>query len=185
MNKKYEIKGNFNKTLYGNRIILAPWELKFVKKMYENWASDKEVTRFLSWEPHKSPAETEEIVKSWINALRYNWCILDKTNMEPIGSIDTVKLSEKDLNAEIGYCLSRKYWNNGIMTEALKCVINFLFEEGFCKVTLRHDPENVASGKVMQKAGMTFLCTSPKDACVKGKFKDMNYYYILNPKYNK
>ncbi len=185
MNKKYEIKGNFNKTLVADRIILAPWELKFARKMFENWASDPEVSKFLSWKPHKSPAETEEIVKKWINTLSYKWCILDKSTMEPIGSLDAVKINERDLNLEIGYCLSRKYWNKGIMTEALKCAINFLFDEGFCKITLRHDPANVASGKVMQKAGMTFLCTSPMDACPKGKFVDMNYYYILNPKYNK
>ena len=67
------------------------------------------------------------------------------------------------------------------MTEALKKVVEFLFEEGYHKIELRHAVENPASGKVMQKAGLTYLCTKPQDCFVRGKFYDTVCYYIINP----
>ena len=180
-----EIKNHFTQTLETDRLILSPWQRKFAKAMYKNWATDPEVNKWLSWELHKNVQETEQVILNWISSPRYNWCILDKQTEEPIGSIDMVKYDARNFKCEIGYCLSRKYWGNGLMTEALKKVIDFLFSEGFNKIELRHAVENVGSGRVMQKAGMTFLCTSPKDICVRGKFYDANYYYILNPHINK
>ena len=176
------IKGNYNKELTTDRLILSPWNLSFTKKMYENWASDSRVTKYLYWYPHKNAEETESIIKMWMEKANYNWCIRLKETGEPIGSLEVVKNEEKDFKCEIGYCLSFNHWKKGYMTEALKKVIEFLFSEGYNKIILRHAVENVASGRVMQKAGMTFLTTSPKDCYVKGTFYDCNYYYILNPK---
>ena len=176
-----DIKRNFKTELVTERLLLSPWQLEFSEKMYENWATDVEVTKYLFWDPHKNIDETRQIISSWIDNKNYDWCIRVKETGEPIGSINVVKNYETDFRCEIGYCLSRKYWKNGYMTEALKSVINFLFEEGYNKIELRHAVENVASGRVMQKAGMTFLVTSPKDTFVKGRFFDCNYYYILNP----
>lgn len=177
-----QIKGNYNKELTTDRLILSPWNLSFTKKMYENWANDERVTKYLYWYPHKNTKETEQIILSWMERAGYNWCIRLKETGEPIGSIDLVKNYEKDFKGEIGYCLGYKFWNKGYMTEALKKVIEFLFSEGYNKIELRHAVENVGSGRVMQKAGMTFLTTSPQDCFVKGKFYDCNYYYMLNPK---
>ena len=176
-----EIKNNFTETLQTERLILTPWQRKFAKDMYKNWATDPEVNKWLSWELHKNVEETEQLILNWMASPRYNWCIVDKQTGEAIGSIDMVRISEKDYKGEIGYCLTRRYWNKGLMTEALKKVIEFLFSEGFNKLELRHAVENIGSGRVMQKAGMTFLCTSPKDCYVRGQFYDTNNYYILNP----
>ena len=178
-----QIKENFKKELQTQRLILSPWKLTFARKMYENWATDSLVTKYLSWEPHKNVQETEQIISNWVIEPNYHWCIVDKETNEPIGAIGVVRNFLKDFRCEVGYCLSRKFWNKGIMTEALKKVIEFLFEEGYNKVVLRHSVENPASGRVMQKAGMTFLGTNPKDNFVKGRFHDTNYYYILNPNF--
>ena len=179
-----QIKGNYRTELTTDRLTLSPWNLSFTKKMFENWASDARVTKYLSWNPHKNVEETEQVVLSWMESARYNWCIRLKETGEPIGSIDMVNNSEKDFRCEIGYCLGYNFWKKGYMTEALKAVIEFLFKEGYNKIVLKHAVENVASGRVMQKAGMTFLATNPKDCFVKGKFYDCNYYYILNPNNN-
>ena len=176
-----EIKRNYNTELVTNRLFLTPWNLSFTKKMYENWASDPRVTKYLFWYPHKNMEETEQIILSWMNKPNYNWCIRLKETGEPIGSLELVKNNEKDFKGEIGYCLGYNYWNKGYMTEALKKVVEFLFSEGYNKLELRHAVENVASGRVMQKAGLSFLVTSPQDCYVKGKFYNCNYYYILNP----
>jgi ribosomal-protein-alanine N-acetyltransferase len=57
--------------------------------------------------------------------------------------------------AEIGYVLGRKFWNRGIMPDALKGIIQILFrDKAIERVWATHHVENVASGRVMAKAGM-------------------------------
>lgn len=59
--------------------------------------------------------------------------------------------------AEIGYCIGRKWWHRGIMSEALKAVIDFLFDEvSYQRIEARHDTRNPHSGAVMQKCGMKY-----------------------------
>lgn len=176
-----QIKCNYKTDLETKSLYLKPWQRVFARDMFKNWATDAEVCKFLTWEPHKNILETETIVSMWVERPNYAWAIIDKETNEAIGSIDIVFNREKDLCCEIGYCLSRKFWNRGYMTEALKKVIDFLFEEGYQKIELRHAVENPASGRVMQKAGMTFLCIKPRDSYVRGKFFDTACYYILNP----
>ena len=74
---------------------------------------------------------------------------------EPIGCIDVVGVNSGGV-PEIGYVLSRPYWGKGIMTEALKAFVEELFGNGFERVGACHDVNNPASGRVMEKCGMSF-----------------------------
>jgi ribosomal-protein-alanine N-acetyltransferase len=66
-------------------------------------------------------------------------------------------MSNEKEQCEIGYCISKSYWNQGITTEALRAVINYLINEiGFKRIQAKHDSDNKASGKVMLKAGMEY-----------------------------
>jgi len=59
--------------------------------------------------------------------------------------------------AAIGYIINKKYWNQGLTTEANRAVIELAFEKiGMNKLTALHDKANPASGKVMEKSGMHF-----------------------------
>lgn len=73
-------------------------------------------------------------------------------NKSIIGFINDVYI--KDDTIELGYLISPKEWNRGYATEALKAVINSLFEIGFKTIECGHFECNPASGKVMQKSGM-------------------------------
>ena len=87
----------------------------------------------------------------------YKWVIVYKENNEVIGMIDAFKKLMKYDTVEIGYCLGKKYWNNGIMTEALKEVIRFMFEECNAEtIYAEYLENNPASGKVMKNAGMKY-----------------------------
>ncbi|HSK68176.1 MAG TPA: GNAT family N-acetyltransferase [Candidatus Limnocylindria bacterium] len=124
--------------------------------MFRNWCSDPEVTRTLQWPTHTGVDVTRRILAGWVAAYRsersYHWAVA--ADGEPIGDIAVNHHSDENMDCEIGYCLGRKYWNQGLMTEALRRVAEFLFAEvGFHRVTLRHDAQNPASGRVMQKAG--------------------------------
>ncbi|HKL80471.1 MAG TPA: GNAT family N-acetyltransferase [Mobilitalea sp.] len=143
------------------RLQLRRFEYTDVEDMYNNWASDPEVVKYLPWGPHESIKVTRKRISDWILNYsydnNYNWAICFKRNNEVIGSISAEILNDRDGICEVGYCIGRKYWGQGIMTEALRAVMHYLFYEvGYQKITARHDILNPASGKVMQKTGMQF-----------------------------
>ncbi len=141
-------------TLYTDRLILRPFRPDDAQLMYTNWTSDERVARYCRWYPHNSITETEEYLKLCLDS-EYCWAITLKDTDEPIGAIDLVGKNSVGVH-EIGYVLSYKYWGNGLMTEAVKSVIEELFNCGFNTVGACHDINNPASGKVMEKCGMTY-----------------------------
>lgn len=144
-------------TLYTNRLVLRPFRIGDAAAMYKNWTYDERVARYCRWYPHKSISETEEFL-NWelCSGKEYSWAITLKENDEPIGSIDLVGVNSFGV-PEIGYVLTYSYWGQGIMTEAVKAVIAELFRNGFEKIGACHKVDNPASGRVMEKCGMTYV----------------------------
>ena len=148
-------------TIETSRLILrrACWE--DAEPMFRNWASDPEVTKFLTWPAHSNIAVSEMVIGSWLQEYEkdsyYQWMIVPKELGEPIGSISVVRQNDRVEEAEIGYCIGRRWWHKGIVSEALTAVIKYLFEEvGMNRVAARHDPNNPHSGGVMRKCGMKY-----------------------------
>ncbi len=144
-----------------DRLILRRYAVTDAAAMYKNWASDEEVTRYLTWPPHANEAVSRGVIEDWVSRYPdetyYHWTIVPKDSREPIGDIAVVMLIERTAAAHIGYCLGRAWWHRGIMPEALKAVTDFLFDVvGVNRVEARHDPGNPNSGKVMQKCGMKY-----------------------------
>lgn len=147
------------KTFETDRLILRKFELTDVEDMYNNWAHDDDVTRYITWTPHKNIEETNKVIQVYVNdSVRenyYHWCIILKETNEAIGSIGAFRLFDDLKTAEVGYCIGKKYWNKGVTTEALTVIIGFLFNEiGYNRIEARHDTKNPASGKVMSKSGL-------------------------------
>lgn len=147
------------KKIETERLILRRFVIEDAKDMYDNWASDPEVTKYLTWPPHGSVAVTEWLLKSWIAKYEednyFNWVIEYKETGKIIGSISVVKFNEAIMSADIGYCMSRSLWGKGIMPEALTAVIDYLLNEvGLNRVAACHAVDNPKSGRVMVKAGM-------------------------------
>jgi len=173
------------------RFLLRKLEVADADDMFKNWATDSEVTKFLSWKPHDNVEETKEIISQWALEYEkddnYDWAIILKDIWEVIGEISVVRMEEKHYSCEVGYCMSRKYWNKGIMTEALKDVINYLFSEvGFNRIVALHDTNNSASGKVMLKSGMKYEGTLRQaNYNEKRGFYDLAVYGILKDEWIK
>lgn len=144
------------------RLILRRFARADAAAMYRNWASDAEVAKFLTWQPHASPAVTDFVLADWTeqyaNPQYYQWAIVEKAQGdEPIGSIAVVQIRENIAAVQIGYCIGRRWWNRGIMTEALAAVMAFLFDVvGVNRIEARHDVHNPASGQVMRHCGMQY-----------------------------
>ncbi|MCR5689037.1 MAG: GNAT family N-acetyltransferase [Clostridiales bacterium] len=143
------------------RLDLRPFIPEDADAVYRNWASEPEVTRYLTWDTHTSTDITKQVLADWVGGYRdpgfYLWAIELKQTAQPIGSIAAVGIDEKTESVTIGYCIGTKWWGRGIMPEALGAVISFFFEEvGANCVNACHDPRNPNSGKVMKKCGMKF-----------------------------
>ena len=147
------------------RLKIRPFNIKDAQYIYKNWASNDNVTKFLNWNTHKSIEESAEYCGSVVKAtpkLDYFHWIIELTEIgEPIGDIAAVKVDTEKCEAEIGYVLGEKWWNQGYMSEALEAVLAYLiFVIGFDKITIQHFTDNKASGRVMQKCGLNHTGTS-------------------------
>lgn len=150
------------KELETNRLKLRRFELSDAQAMFKNWASDPEVTEFLTWPSHNNVSISETILKEWLSQYNkdnfYQWAIILKSDgNEPIGSISVVKMDEGINMVHVGYCIGKKWWNQGITSEALNALIHFFFiEVKVNRLESRHDPKNPNSGKVMKKCGLIY-----------------------------
>ncbi|NLL73904.1 MAG: GNAT family N-acetyltransferase [Clostridiales bacterium] len=143
------------------RLILRRFKEEDTYDMHKNWASDKESLKFLSWGPYSDMGVTKGRIGTWIRQYDdkkvYNWAIYLKSIKEVIGQISVEISSDKEKSCEIGYCIGKEFWGREIVLEALRAVMHYLSSEvGYEKIIARHDVQNTASGRVMQKAGMKF-----------------------------
>lgn len=149
-------------TLESDRLILRRFSTDDAEAMYNNWASDPEVTKYLTWPCHASVEASRDLINEWIQQYSkndyYHWVITLKAHDGmPVGSIATVKQNDATEMVHIGYCLGRKWWKQGIASEALSMLISFFFTEVKAnRIESMHDPRNPNSGKVMEKCGLKY-----------------------------
>ncbi|HBD65159.1 MAG TPA: N-acetyltransferase [Clostridiales bacterium] len=159
-NRNLKHKGTV--ALETERFSLRPFKITDVHDAYVNWFNDMDSARYNAWSVHENESVTRsyisEIVHYYGRTDYYHWAITDKISGETIGSVSVSNIKNRKKYCEIGYTVAKKRWNQGIATEALKKVLEFMtFEVGFETVRAMHDIRNKASGRVMEKAGMVFL----------------------------
>lgn len=141
------------------RLVLRPFRMEDSRDMFANWASDPDVTKFLTWPAHPSIEVSQHVLTDWISHYAepdyYQWAITLEGHA--IGSIAVVEHDDRVGKAHIGYCIGQKWWHMGIMSEALQAVMDYLFDVvGYQRLEARHDPRNPHSGAVMRKCGMKY-----------------------------
>ena len=170
-------------TLQTERLILRRFVESDAEAMFQNWASSAENLTYVTWDPHSDVDVTRNSIRNWVasytNPNYYKWAICLKEKPEQvIGDISIVAIDENDSSCEIGYVLGKKYWGHGIMTEALKAVLDFCLLSRFSDVRARYASLNPVSGRVMEKAGMSYLKTITNGVERKGYLADLIYYQI-------
>jgi ribosomal-protein-alanine N-acetyltransferase len=168
------------------RLLLRRFTLDDAADMFNNWANDDAVTKFLTWPTHQSVGVSKEVLSKWVADYQsekcYQWCVALKETGKAVGSIGVVSLKENIDAAEIGYCIGRAWWHQGITLEALAAVVGFLFKEvGFNRLAAHHDPHNPNSGKVMQKCGMLYEGTAIQASRNNTGICDTAMYAMINP----
>ncbi len=166
------------------RLILRPFTGDDGAAMFRNWASDPDVTRYLTWPTHQHADVSSFIVRDWASHYSepdyYQWAIVPTELNEPIGSIAVVEHNDQVGKAHVGYCIGKTWWRQGIMPETLKAVMDYLFDDvGFQRIECRHDPRNAASGAVMRKCGMKYEGTLRQSDWNNQGICDASWYALL------
>lgn len=157
MNADFKINGL---TLETERLLLRPFLESDLEDFYE-YASVPGVGEMAGWEHHKTKEKTKEILDIFIREDKV-FAIVLKDYGKVIGSLGVEKYGLEDkltefngyLGREIGYVLSKEYWGKGLMTEAVKAVINYLFNNLNLDFLLcGHYDFNTQSKSVQEKCG--------------------------------
>lgn len=148
-------------TIQTQRLVLRPWTQSDLEDFYE-YARVDGVGQMAGWLPHASVEVSQAILNSFIE---HNNVFAIAHNGKVIGSLGIEKYNEERYpelaslqGREIGYVLSKKYWGNGLMPEAVRAVIDYLFTEiGLDFVMCAHFVWNKQSARVIEKCGFQYL----------------------------
>lgn len=138
------------------RLVLRRYKLTDATDIFEGYTQDIEVTKFLTWKQHRDIEETRTFVKgridAWDRGSDFTWAVaLNDTRL--IGGIG---LRTRGFKADFGYVIAKPYWGNGYATEALCAVVQWALQQPhILRVWAVCDVENIASARVMEKAGLT------------------------------
>ena len=126
------------------------------RTIHETYGCDPEVVRYLTWRPHKSLADAETFMRAGLKRRAagedFFWALTLKGDDKLIGM---VALHPADYRVGLGYVLAREYWGRGLMTEAVRTVADLtLAQPGVFRVWAVCDTENIASARVLEKAGL-------------------------------
>ena len=138
------------------RLLLRKPRREDASAIFEGWAQDREVTRYLTWHPHQHLAQTLAFVQScllaWEQGTRFPYMMTIKESDEVIGMIDPRIEASK---VGIGYGAARSHWGKGYITEATRAIIEWAFQQpAIYRVYATTDVENVASRRVLERVGM-------------------------------
>ena len=150
-----------SKEIVTNRLILRSWKESDAESLYK-YAQDPAIGPIAGWPPHASVEDSLSIIRTVFAAPETYAVVLKETN-EPVGSIgvmfgDSLHSAEMQENeAEIGYWIGKPYWGQGLIPEAVRCLLQRCFEElGMAAVWCGYYDGNTKSCRVMEKCGFRF-----------------------------
>jgi [ribosomal protein S5]-alanine N-acetyltransferase len=138
------------------RLLLNRLRYEDAEEIFYTYASKPECTRFVTWSTHQSVKDTREYlgrtISAWAQGIDFSYGIRLNINGRLIGSCGFLNEAGK---IQIGYILGSLHWNNGYATEATCKLIDMLkSQNGVFRIGSFVDSENLASAKVLLKAGM-------------------------------
>ncbi len=115
-----------------------------------------------------------------------NWAITVKGNPKLIGIIGHYRIQPENHRCEIGYMILPQYNGQGIVTEAIKAVLEYGFEDmNMHSIEAVIDPDNIASERVLQKNGFVKEAHILENEYYDGKFWNTVIYSILKRNFKK
>ncbi|HEY3365133.1 MAG TPA: GNAT family N-acetyltransferase [Symbiobacteriaceae bacterium] len=170
------------------RLILRPFEITDAGTVRQ-LAGDREVAATTVNIPHPYPEGAGEQFVAFTReaaagGFGYTYAVVRKSDGILVGCIGLVGTNSVHRRAELNYWIGRPYWRQGYASEAARRMVQFGFERlDLNKISAAHFTRNPASGKVMQKAGMTYEGTHRQDILKGGQFEDIATYSILRAEF--
>lgn len=137
-------------------LLLRPPVSEDASEIFDSYAQDTAVTKYLTWLPHKSIDETNNFLNrcmsAWTNGNAYPWVLVHRGDDRLIGMAE-IRIDR--FKADVGYVLARQEWGKGYMPEAVGAIVEWAMrQEGMYRVWAVCDVENAASARVLEKVGM-------------------------------
>ena len=146
------------------RLILRPWLESDLEDLYA-YASVPGVGEMAGWPHHSSIADSQRVLRMFLED-KDVLALVSKDTGNVIGSLgihanDNDHVGSEYLGREIGYVLSKAYWGRGLMPEAVKAVIDWLFHEVRLDfIIVGHFDRNAQSKRVVEKCGFQYIKTT-------------------------
>lgn len=175
MNAEIDIS---NVVLRTERLILRPWQESDLDDFF-GYASVDGVGEMAGWSHHKTIEETQAVLTAFISGKK---TFAIERGGKAIGSLESKNTTRKssrnsaiNRGRELGFVLSKDYWGNGYMAEAVRAVIDYLFGQvGLDFIACGYFTDNPQSKRVQEKCGFAFYKYSKyttaygvtKDECI-------------------
>lgn len=139
-----------------DRLIARPLGSADAQVLFEQYACDPAVSKYMTWRPHRDVEETLEFLRrcesAWVNGSAFPWSLWLKKGGEFVGLIEARMHGPA---VDLGYALCRQWWSHGLMSEALRSVVQWaLAQPEVYRVWAVCDVENEASARVLERVGM-------------------------------
>jgi RimJ/RimL family protein N-acetyltransferase len=139
------------------RLRLRPPKPDDAQSIFDSYAQDLPVTRYLVWPPHRSVETTQKFISDCIErhaaGTAFPYVLTKTADDRPLGMLE---LKPHPHGANIGYVLAREHWGQGLMPEAARAVVSYaLTQPAIYRVQAFCDVENTASARTLEKIGMT------------------------------
>lgn len=184
MNKPIDISAVVLQT---PRLTLRPWRQTDLEDFYE-YARVDGVGQMAGWLPHDSIDVSRTILDSFIKhkktfAIEFEGKVIGSLGIERYNETNFPELKNLQGRA-IGYVLSKDYWGRGLMPEAVKATIAYLFDTvDLDFILISHFQWNRQSARVIEKSGLTYLKTTVHETRF-GTRETTLENIIYNPKRN-
>ncbi|MEE9431259.1 MAG: GNAT family N-acetyltransferase [Melioribacteraceae bacterium] len=169
------------------RLFLRKLEYADKRDIFE-YANIPESSKYLPWDVHESEMDTLDFLN--ITYDRYNndkaasWGIELKSSRKIIGTAGFATLDKENFSGEIGYVISKDFWDKGYATEAGNAILKFGFEQmQLNRIEARCHIDNKGSARVLEKLGMSFAGILRKEILMNEEFADIKIYSILSDEY--
>jgi RimJ/RimL family protein N-acetyltransferase len=173
-----------------SRLILRPFQVADLAA-FAAYRSDPEVARYQSWTAPYSLVQA----KNYFAALKQSqpgtpgvwvaYAIERRSTPGIIGDCAFQIMAYDPLQAQIGYTLARQHWNQGYASEAVRGLLDYLFDEYHLhRITATCDVENIASYRLLERVGLRREAHLIENIWFKGGWGSEYVYALLRSEWN-
>lgn len=169
-----------------SRLLLREQKLSDAQVLFQ-LRTNTEVMRYIDRPWPKNVKDSEVVIQTineqFVKGMNLIWAInLKEIPDQMIGNLGYWRTDLANHRAEIGYMLHPDHWRKGILSEALRAVIDFGFNTlGLHSICANINPGNDASRQLLLKHGFIKEAYFREDYYYDGKFLDSEIYGLLTP----